>query len=269
MRTVALAAVLVVFLAVPVSADWVKLEDFEGDLSNWNGGLGNLNGGIGADPDDYTNSVLFSGTSPSPDTNFYLALGDDNIATGAIGTLFGRMRTNDTMETLNGHFGVSASSSPTAWGDFSAYITADDRGSAYPGAWRVRDGTAYEDTDQQPDNQTWVNFWIVVDNPKDYYHVYYTTTYGESADSGDQMTHSGTVDNFIFRGGTGAKAMQTLLVRAAASNAKGWYLDDLYIDSSSQNLSNPVAGIPEPGTMLLVGTGVLGVLGYVRRRRMS
>ncbi|HUW57091.1 MAG TPA: PEP-CTERM sorting domain-containing protein [Planctomycetota bacterium] len=28
------------------------------------------------------------------------------------------------------------------------------------------------------------------------------------------------------------------------------------------------APIPEPGTMLLLRTGVLGALGYVRRRRM-
>ena len=33
------------------------------------------------------------------------------------------------------------------------------------------------------------------------------------------------------------------------------------------DMAGPV--IPEPGTMLLLGTGVLGVLGYVRRRRMK
>jgi hypothetical protein len=31
----------------------------------------------------------------------------------------------------------------------------------------------------------------------------------------------------------------------------------------------PGGEIPEPGTLLLLGTGVLGVLGYMRRRRMQ
>jgi hypothetical protein len=30
-----------------------------------------------------------------------------------------------------------------------------------------------------------------------------------------------------------------------------------------------VSPIPEPGTMLLIGTGVVGLLGYLRRRRIK
>jgi hypothetical protein len=32
---------------------------------------------------------------------------------------------------------------------------------------------------------------------------------------------------------------------------------------------NPVAAIPEPATLLLFGTGALGALGWLRRRRMK
>ena len=278
MRTVALAAVLALLLAVPVSADWIKLEDFEGDLSNWtvtwyaDSGK-TTTSGIVADPDDAGNNVLFI-DDPSPSDspsatanhNLYLDLGDQDIADGATGTLFGRMRTKGILTATDGHFGVSTQPAPNAWGHFSAYMSNP----GYAG-WQVRDtvGTTstYHTTDQQPDNQTWVNFWVVVDNFNDKYHVYFTTTYGEDAEAlSDNMTWGGSDSTFTFRSGTGALAMQTLLVRASKSNDIGWYLDDLYIDSSSQNLSNPV---PEPGTLLLLGTAALGLIGYVRRKRLG
>ena len=279
MRTVALAAVLAVLVAAPASADWVKLDDFEGDLSNWTvtwyADPGKTTtSGIVDDPDlDPGNKVLWiddpsAGSGTDAGHNLYLDLGDDNIADGATGTLFGRMRTGGPLAETDGHFGVSALAAPAAWGDFSAYMS--NPGNA---GWQVRDtvGTTstYHTTDQQPDNQTWINFWIVVDNFNDKYHVYFTTTYGEDAEAlSDNMTWGGADSTFAFRGGTGALDMQTLLVRASHTNADGWYLDDLYIDSSSQNLSNPLGAVPEPGTLLLLGTGLIGAFGYLRRRRM-
>lgn len=263
MRIVILAAVLGFLLAAPLSADWIKLDDFEGDLSNWNTTY--LVGGIVSDPDDAGNNVLFvddpAGSGSSDNTSMYLSLGANTIAIGDTGTLFGRMRTGGALADTNGHFGFSTSTAPAAWGDFTAYMSED-------GQWSVHDG-GYNTTDQQPAAEAWINFWIVVDNPNDVYHVYYTTTYGEDAEAGDQMSHSTNDKTFACRGGTGANAMETLLIRAGTSNPSGWYLDDLYIDSSSQNLSNPVSAIPEPGTMLLLGTGILGALGYIRRRRMK
>ena len=55
------------------------------------------------------------------------------------------------------------------------------------------------------------------------------------------------------------------------NNAAGWTGLSV-VESGKQILFSgtyTVAAIPEPATLLLVGTGVLGVFGYIRRRRMS
>ena len=264
MRLLTLTAALALLLATPVSADWVKLDDFQGDLSNWTTNeFFDAESEIVTDPDCGTNNVLFVGQSDGgveDSSNAYMSLGGDNIASGDTGTLFGRMRTGGPLTETDGHFGLSTESAPDEWGDFSAYLTEN-------GQWSVRDD-GYKTTDLQPAAETWINFWIVVDNPNDEYHVYCNTTYGEDADSGDQMSHSTNDKDFAFRSGTGALAMQTLLIRASNANEDGWYLDDLYIDSSSQNLSNPVsepALIPEPLTMvgLILSIGTVGA--YAKR----
>ena len=42
-----------------------------------------------------------------------------------------------------------------------------------------------------------------------------------------------------------------------------------YYDASGRDLRYAYAVIPEPGTLLLVGTGILGALGFLRRHRMT
>jgi hypothetical protein len=49
---------------------------------------------------------------------------------------------------------------------------------------------------------------------------------------------------------------------ATRARSSGAYVPTLYINYSGGT-------IPEPGTLLLLGTGVLGAMGLIRRKRMG
>jgi len=58
-------------------------------------------------------------------------------------------------------------------------------------------------------------------------------------------------------------------IHAIMATADGYVFPNDWGESEIEFDSNLNVPIPEPTTMLLVGTGVLGVLGYIRRRRMN
>ena len=70
-------------------------------------------------------------------------------------------------------------------------------------------------------------------------------------------------DNLIMESGS------ILYLNEFTLTAEGEILVSAEIGEMAWDDGTIIGTIPEPGTMLLVGTAVLGVLGYLRRRRMK
>jgi hypothetical protein len=60
----------------------------------------------------------------------------------------------------------------------------------------------------------------------------------------------------------GLAAVKDGVIIASGMRSDSYFLAGFEVDA------NPMAAIPEPATMMLLGTGALGALGWLRRRRM-
>ncbi|MCU0796746.1 MAG: hypothetical protein MUF31_12525 [Akkermansiaceae bacterium] len=90
----------------------------------------------------------------------------------------------------------------------------------------------------------WMNVWIVCDTAANTTKVYYQSPNGETGVV--DITADSTTTPYLFRNGASANALTTFMMIENAALAPIVYLDNLYIDPTSANLSLPAALKPEP-----------------------
>jgi len=138
-------------------------------------------------------------------------------------------------------------------------------------SFKVRDASAFDDLGAGSfANETWYNVWQVINWSAKTYEIWIDAgNFGEPVLA---QTHildpNGGAGDFTF-------AFRNTLLDSNPLNAAiftygnttpaltgQFIIDDIYIDIAGANLNNPV---PEPGTAILGGAGLLGLL--MRRRR--
>lgn len=263
---IALASVV----ALPASAAWVLIDDFNasstGALDNQSSAIGTTWSASGvysvvADPTNPGNQVLQATMGGSGQFAF-LPLGSNEIANNTEGTLFFRYRREGTVDA---NVGLTNVNSPGAFGDYRVQLNTQP---GSPSAFQVRDGGSFTTLGSPPfDSGTWYHVWMTPDNASDTYQVHILDA-GTGAGETFQMTAppasaSGAVSTFGFRESVG-DAIDRFFLGVNASSQSLYYIDDIYIDNTGFNLSNPVA-IPEPGRALLLVLAAGLALG--RRRR--
>lgn len=116
----------------------------------------------------------------------------------------------------------------------------------------------YLTVDTTPLSGKWYDIWMDVNNSTDTWQMYF------SEDGGTRTlaaAGSPSIDTFTLRNG-GAQAINAFMVATSqVASATTSYIDDIYIDTTGFNATNPV---PEPSAALIGGLGMLTLL---RRRR--
>jgi hypothetical protein len=240
--------------SVNAEAAFVLIDDFESYADGAINGLGGWVTTTGtpsvmADPDDATNQTLrVNGSTQGVYKNI------PNIVDGTTGTLFYQIRINGSNYNL-GH-GLADVAAPTIGQNTAFEVRVSHQPSA---SLQVDDSNVLEQFSPSVTlaANTWYSLWLVANNTTDTFRVFIQ---GGSYATQTELTGA---DEFGFKNGT-TDPLQTFLVIANSSNVNAVYFDNLYIDTTGENLSNP---IPEPATATTVlGIAALAALG--RRRRV-
>lgn len=270
-RFAALLPVLWCGLALPASAAWVLVDDFSGSspgpLTGQSSALGTTWSAPGvysviADPTNPGNQVLQANMGANSGNRWaFLPLGTQEIADGTSGTLFFRYRREGAVDA---NIGLTDVNSPGGFGDYRVQLNTqtDD-----PSDFQLRNGGSFNTLDSPSfDDGTWYHVWMTADNAADTFHVHILDA-GTGAGQAFQLaappaSFSGANDTFDFREGVN-NAIDRFFLAVNSPNGNRYFIDDIYIDNTGFNLTNPV--IPEPGRALMLGLGA--ALLMLRRSR--
>lgn len=247
--------------ALPLSAQgaFVPVETFEG-LTN--GALNGQNGWtatnagyvVGADPADAGNQVMVVSAGTAEHTAYKAMSAITNSSTAS--TLFFRVR---RAGQVNMSWGTSDVAAPGVFNDFESQLNIQNGSTS---TLRVRSAGFAEPVDAFAVD-TWYSTWMVINNSTDTYEVYMQGGALGSVtklDDDDGANIGNSV--FGFRNGAATNDLATLLIRNGSSHTADFFVDDIYLDTTGQNLSNPV---PEP--TCVAPAAVAGMALLARRRR--
>ena len=266
------AALIVMFAAAATShAAFVKLDDFEGltvgAIGGQNGWVANQTGAailVGTDPDDASNQVLQVGDGTTMGNKTLWNLGIPAHAAADPATLFLRIRTGDDVSTATADVSMGLTIQNPPANNFNFQAQARVRGSLTinPPQLDARDGGGFlADSAVTFDLAAgeWYNLWVVQDHPSDMYNVYL----GGPGLGGPTLMFAAEspLDYRVVGGGA---ALEAFFLRSGggSGNLGPFYIDDVYVDASARNLTNP---IPEPATIAMFFLGGLMALGLLRR----
>ena len=252
---IAVLVAIVGGVSLPAGAAFVAIDDFESyTVGTAISGQGNWTAsdsasGVAADPEDAANNAL------AVSYNYKFARNNlsATIADGTTGTFFYQFRLSGTTLSL-GH-GLSDQATPGI-GSNTAYEVRMISGNS--------GSTKYDDAGTSVDfnpaltlsTDTWYSLWLVADNSADTTRIY--------IEGGSFATQTELVgpDALNFKYGTTGPLVTFLIVANSSNGSSKTYFDNLYIDTTGANTSNPL--IPEPASMAMLAVGGLMML---RRRR--
>jgi hypothetical protein len=262
-------ALLIAACFAPVSCfgAWALFDDFD----TYATGVLNGSGGWVADADWTIVSapaggmgLVASGLNSAASRRAYKPLSLSIANTNTATSLFFRMR---RAGGINLSIGLSDESVPPVFTGFETQLNAQHTGS--PNTIKVRDGAVVDDLGPNSFvDAAWYNVWMVVNNSTDTYQLWI-----EQGDTAPAFASNHILDpaggspgdfDFGFRNGAASSPLQAFFMVMGSDSLTGrFYVDDIYVDTSGQNLATPV--VPEPASSFFI-LGGAAIAGFRRRR---
>ena len=262
MKIVAAASALVLVLATSSQASLVLMADFDGTGTHNSSGTASIT----ADPDDAGNNALELTALSDAHVGF-------TIADGSVATVFFRLRYTDALGSnpgSNGGFGVTEENWAAAQGQgkfaarshvetvrtFDGALGRRTRSTYYDG-WTLTGGLGNM---QESAPDAWQNIWFVLDTTGA------VDTYDMWVEGGTYATPTLVADDAEwYRQLEHNLGIAGLYVYSTGSS-KATYIDDVYVDTTGIDLSNPLVAVPEPSVLTLWCLGGLGLATFRRKR---
>ena len=247
MKPAAIAVAFTLLLATSSQAALVLVSDFDGTGTYNSGGTVSVT----ADPDDAGNNALELTAASDAHVAF-------NIADGSVGTVFVRVRlANATGGPVNigsnGGFGVTERDWAAASGQGKFAVrshvetirTFDAPGvrtrSTYNDGWASPGGLGNV---QQSAPEVWQNFWFVLDTTGA------IDTFDMYVEGGDYATPTLVADDARWYREAGENVGVEGFYIYSTGVSPATYIDDIYVDTTGVDLSNPLVAVPEPATLV-------------------